>query len=150
MVSDEIKARFWAKVSKGNEMGACWLWTAARVQGYGRLKASGRQIDAHRLSYELHHGPIPPGRVVMHHCDVRACVRPDHLEIGTIADNNADRDRKGRTVAGRTTTLTEAQVDGIRRRWAEGGVTQAGLAAIYGVSRSAVAQIVQGKTWRGL
>jgi DNA-binding transcriptional regulator YiaG len=77
-------------------------------------------------------------------------VRPDHLEIGTVADNNADRDQKGRTVAGRTTKLTEMQVGEIRQRWVAGGVTQAGLASTFGVSRSAVAQIVRGETWRGL
>jgi hypothetical protein len=77
-------------------------------------------------------------------------VRPDHLEIGIVADNNADRDQKGRTVAGRTTNLTEMQVGEIRQRWAAGGVTQAGLASAFGVSRSADTQIVRGETWRGL
>jgi hypothetical protein len=92
-----IADRFWEKV----EIGAgdeCWPWTACLRMGYGALMiaATKRHKSAHRISYEMHHGPIPPGMCVMHSCDNRACVNPAHLSIGTRGDNNTDRHIKGR------------------------------------------------------
>jgi hypothetical protein len=77
----------------------CWLWTGARFKtGYGGLRAdNGRTVRAHRFSYELRRGPIPPGLDVMHACDVRLCVNPAHLSIGTRLDNMRDAVAKGRT-----------------------------------------------------
>lgn len=79
--------RFWAKVEKTD---ACWLWTASRnsVTGYGRFGPShGRMMDAHRYSYQLHHGPIPDGHDVHHTCHTRHCVNPAHLQAVTRAEN---------------------------------------------------------------
>ena len=88
-------AQFWAKVRKGD---GCWLWTGARINdGYGLLKRSGKTILAHRFSYELAHGPVPAGLVVMHKCDTPACVRPDHLKPGTNLENSRDMAAKGRS-----------------------------------------------------
>jgi hypothetical protein len=88
-----VEERFWAKVrtSKG-----CWEWTACTRNGYGRLGLNGGVADAHRLSWEMHYGQIPNGLCVLHHCDNRLCVRPDHLFLGTRGDNIADMDAKGR------------------------------------------------------
>jgi hypothetical protein len=83
---------FWSRVHKTD---GCWLWTLKpRSDAYGRLGK--RSVPAHRLSWEIHNGPIPPGICVLHHCDTRLYVRPDHLFLGTVADNNKDRDRKER------------------------------------------------------
>jgi hypothetical protein len=74
----------------------CWLWTGALTEyGYGRIGAG----YVHRLSYQSSKGTIPSGMCVCHTCDVRSCVNPEHLWLGTISDNTADRDKKGRHVA---------------------------------------------------
>lgn len=79
----------------------CWLWTANRQKnGYGLFSMNGTPRGAHRIAYELYVGPIPDGLYVCHACDVKRCVRPDHLWLGTQADNLADMVRKGRSATG--------------------------------------------------
>jgi len=89
-MSKSLEERFWAKVVKAD---GCWKWLGAKTQGYGNL-AKGRRgegiIRAPRLSYQIHFGEIPEGMVVRHKCDNPECTNPDHLEIGTHADNMAD------------------------------------------------------------
>lgn len=96
--------RFWSKVVKSD---GCWIWKASkRSKGYGAfVYQRGEDIiqgRAHRYSWELHYGDIPPGLCVLHHCDTPACVRPEHLWLGTKAENNADMVAKGRHVRGGT------------------------------------------------
>jgi hypothetical protein len=89
-----VADRFWSKVRKSD---GCWLWGASiKTTGYGQFFRGPRIEKAHRVSYELTHGPIPEGLYVLHRCDVRACVRPDHLFLGTISDNSRDMIYKGR------------------------------------------------------
>lgn len=80
----------------------CWLWELASDRyGYGKATALGRKsTTAHRISYEAFVGPIPEGMFVCHKCDVAACCNPEHLFLGTAADNNRDRSNKGRTAKG--------------------------------------------------
>lgn len=91
--------RVWARVSRGAP-DACWLWTGpVHLDGYGGLKVGGRRgstYRAHRLVYELVHGPIPDGLYVLHSCDTRLCCNPAHLRVGTAAENTADMARRGR------------------------------------------------------
>jgi HNH endonuclease len=82
-----VEARFWAKVNKDGP-GGCWIWTGTLVRGYGQTSIRGRErIYTHRLSWELHRGPIPDGLTIDHLCRVRACCNPDHLEPVTNAEN---------------------------------------------------------------
>jgi hypothetical protein len=85
---------FWSKV---NKTAGCWLWTRPGwIDGYAQFMTRRRRVYVHRFAYELTHGPIPPGLLVCHKCDVPLCVRPDHLFLGTPKDNILDAVRKGR------------------------------------------------------
>lgn len=145
--------RFWSKVDKSHPSG-CWLWTAAcQKSGYGAFGIRRRVVLAHRFSYELAHGPIPAGLFVCHACDTPACVNPDHLWLGTDAENAADMASKGRASRGEyvpTAKLTDATVLAIRARWAESSIPQKQLAQEYGVSHSVISEVLHGKAWRHL
>lgn len=93
--------RFWAKVDKNGpvmrpELGPCWVWTGRKKKGYGYLMVAWKDVRAHRFSYAVHLGPIPPGKLACHRCDNPPCVRPSHLFAGTISDNARDSFSKGR------------------------------------------------------
>ena len=142
--------RFWAKVAITD---GCWSWTGARWKsGYGRIWYEGKLLAAHRVSYFLANGDIPPGMYVLHHCDCPPCVRPDHLFTGSATDNIADMVSKGRNHhdAGERAhhrKLTALQVNNIRSRYATGLVTQASLAHEYGTTQANVSRIVLGRSW---
>ena len=97
---ERMKKRFFDKVVKAES--GCWLWTGGNTgNGYGGFHARGSTRRAHRISWELHRGPIPRGKQVLHTCDCRLCVNPAHLYIGTNLDNIRDKVERGRTTAGR-------------------------------------------------
>ncbi len=142
---------FWARVEKTE---TCWLWKGGRYRnGYGFLHIRGRSVQAHRYAVLLSGRTIPPGMIALHTCDVPACVNPDHLIVGTQADNNHDRDAKGRTVIARgeakpNIKLTRDQVYAIRERQAAGGVTCPRIAADYSVNPSVIYAVVERRTWK--
>ena len=90
-----VEERFWAKVDKD---GDCWTWMARRQPrgGYGQFQLDGRTRSAHRVAWTLTNGPIPDGLCVLHRCDNPPCVNPEHLWLGTKAENNQDMTEKGR------------------------------------------------------
>lgn len=85
---------FWSLVQKTE---GCWLWLGnLESGGYGRVWRNRRRVKAHRVAWELTNGPIPDGLFACHHCDNKKCVRPDHIFLGTPADNMQDWTRKGK------------------------------------------------------
>jgi hypothetical protein len=164
MITDLLTQRFWEQV-QACESG-CLEWTGTKnPQGYGRLHGHGRGFQAHRYSYELHFGDIPPGVVVCHRCDNPSCVNADHLFLGTQKDNVDDCREKGRFVDGRRNLqsgalmvgerhpcakLAEADVLEIRRLHAEGKLNQREAAARYGVAHSNIHAVVHRIHWKHL
>lgn len=167
MFSEEVLAKFWARVEKTE---SCWIWTGAKI-GIGRYGAFylwGRMNLAHRISWEIHYGPIAwngapeapgfaddwrwdadgipidgkthPGDHICHHCDNPPCVRPDHLFRGTNTDNILDKTMKGR--AGKK--LDAEKVRAIRNST----LRQHVLAKVYGVSEDHIGAIVRRIYWK--
>lgn len=143
--------------SKARREGDCIIWFGNKdSNGYGRIRWAGKRgYPAHRLAYELKHGPIPDGLVVRHKCDVCACINVDHLELGTQKDNVQDSVKRGRAIRAKGEThgrakLTQAQVDEIRARYIprKRGHGCRVLAREFGVSFSAIWDIVQGNHWK--
>lgn len=132
----------------------CWLWVGARftpAQDYGAIIVRGRRVRAHRYSFEAFKKPIPPGICVCHSCDNPPCVNPEHLFLGTVIENNADRDRKGRTNSARgserSTKIDEADVLEMRRR-RKSGHRVIDIASHFGISPPTVSLICSGLRWR--
>ncbi len=81
---------------KENQSTGCWEWIMSKYKnGYGQIKVFGKMVSAHRYSYEIHKGPIKSGFEVMHTCDVKSCINPDHLIVGTHGQNMADARERG-------------------------------------------------------
>lgn len=146
--SPETVQRFWSKVEKG-AVDQCWLWTASRFVsgGYGQFMFERYPHRAHRVSYELTHGPIQQGLVVMHVCDNPPCCNPSHLCVGTLSDNSRDAVRKNRMFRPMPTKIGDADALAIRASSERVGV----LARKYGVSQALISGIKAGylpKRWR--
>jgi DNA-binding XRE family transcriptional regulator len=149
-----LKVQFWRYVAIGGD-DECWPWAGSlRSNGYGQLRHLGRNLKAHRVSWEIHHGAIPPGLSVLHRCDNPPCVNPAHLFLGTNADNLQDAARKGRC-RGKVTRgadnpsakLFPELVAEIRASYASGNWTQRELAGLVGVHHSTIGDIIRGETW---
>ncbi len=170
----EVQERFWRKVDKNGptpdpaiygDIGACWVWTAGFFNdGYGAYKWNGQNRRTHRFSWMLHYGHVRDGLWVLHRCDNPACVRVDHLWLGTSEENTADRHAKGRSASGDkngsrtrpdrvrrgekngTAILTEAIVLEIRRMAAD-GILQTEISRALGVKPPTVSAVVNRRNW---
>lgn len=136
------------------ELGPCWVWTGSTDRnGYGQFSPDARHrkgrrwVYAHRYSWERATGAAPE-MLVLHKCDNPSCVRPDHLFLGTDADNVADRARKKRHRGEQRVNakLTDAQAAGIKDALAR-GESQRALARTHGVHPSTLQQLASGKCW---
>jgi hypothetical protein len=155
--------RFWSRVKKGDW---CWDWQGFKnPDGYGLFWFGDNNKAAHRVAWILTNGEIPGGLFVCHHCDNPGCVRPDHLFLGTAADNNADMAKKGRAKLAAlirnlrhpgyqckgedhpNSKLTSCDVIFIRKFY-RNGETLRSLSEKYGISRTTVHRVATGRIWR--
>jgi len=123
-------------------------WGFIDFYGYGRVSrrepGERHQMRAHRMIWRECFGEIPDGLQVLHRCDNRACVNPEHLFLGTNADNMADKAKKGRCGTNRLASSQVAEIKSKLRL----GETQTSLAREYGVARETVSNLATGRTWR--
>lgn len=142
-------ARFWSKVDKS---GPCWLWMGCLVKGYGQFRCQGHTLYAHRVAWELTHGPIPDGMFVLHNCPIAdnpSCVL--HLWLGTNIDNAQDAAKKGQLASGELNGhahLTPVIVGEIRAHYADGGMGYKRLAKQFGISQTQVRNIISRRQWK--
>ena len=137
--------RLEAKFVKSNDPKGCWIWFGAqRGVGYGAIKINGRVIDAHRAAYEIYKGPVPKGALILHTCDNRACVNPDHLVIGDHSQNQRDAMNRAGVKpwrATRTTPLTSQEIAQIHSDYA-GGVSERQLTRKYNVAATSLKRLL--------
>lgn len=158
-----IEAFRWFMPGNPPAEGIPWLWTGpVDGKGYGLVRHGGRNIFAHRISYELFVGPIPDGLIIRHKNDTPLDVNPHNLEVGTLVDNVRDRVERGRSARGALSPeafankprgaasgmskLTDQKVQEIRRMYAD-GFSQAHIGKQFGISQVNVSCIVRRKTW---
>jgi len=159
IITDDVERRFWKFVNKTSKED-CWKWLGSKGRrGYGKLNIDYKQILAHRISYKLHFGDIPKNMLVLHKCDVKVCINPNHLFLGTPLDNMRDKIQKGRaryvtdrdgfvTVYGEKNSnakLTNEQIREILTKYKTGKYLQKELAEEYKIGGSHISGIVRGK-----
>lgn len=140
--------------SEPDPNGGCLLWSRSLAKtGYGQVAFRGKVSLAHRVAFEVANGPIPDGLFVLHKCDVRACVNPSHLFLGTQAENMADMAAKGRSRnrdnrgdRHAMAKLNSAEVLVIAERL-KSGESSAALGREFGVGRTAIVKIKLGESW---
>lgn len=148
----DIRQTLEARIRRPDDDG-CWGWAGDKTKsGYGVISHEGKRGYAHRASWELEHGPIPAGMEICHHCDNPPCVRPDHLFIGTHADNMRDMWAKGRwhpPVArgedhpgARLTAVQVAEIRGLDR-----SIPCAVVGRMFGISSGYAGHLRRGKGW---
>lgn len=146
----DVKTRL-ARLSRPDPTG-CVLFTGyIHKTGYGNLRVDGKMCGAHRVAYEAFIGPIPSGSLVCHHCDVRACIRPEHLFLGSHADNVADMIAKKRKkpAKGERVGSAKLSVEQVREIKTDRRSIRR-IAESYSMGSSAIWQIKSGRNWKHL
>ena len=141
--------RFWSKVDKSDN---CWEWMASRNEhGYGKFAKSGSWVFAHRFAFELLVGPIPDGKCVCHKCDNPACVNPEHLFLGSHAENMRDMAQKGRAISrpGERNPRAILDEDAVRLiRQSE--LSSRELGSVFGVKPVTIYKARRGENWKSV
>lgn len=128
----------------------CWEWQGGLSHGYGRVGLNNKTISTHKAMFEMFKGPVPSGMFLCHHCDNPKCCNPDHLFLGTQADNMKDCAKKKRHVFGersKLAKLSNSDVAKIRQLVSE-GVSQKDVAKMFNVSVSNISKIMTGASRR--
>lgn len=153
---NSLAERLFKNLSEPTETG-CRLWLGEAKRGYGKIGTIESGVTktrlAHRVAWELVHGPIPKGMFVCHKCDTPACCNADHLFLGTQTDNVADKVAKGRQSRGEShglAQLTDETVKSILSRFRKQQATVNDLAAEYGLTRNYILKIIRGTRWKHL
>jgi hypothetical protein len=140
-------------ISKVEFVDGHWLWTGTHTKSksgeYGQFSLHDRKVLAHRLSYELFVGPVPPGCMVLHACNVSCCISPNHLRTVDHQQNMTDRRGSGRTARGEHQGRAKLDEATVRAVLAADG-TSTSIGRRFGLSRSHVANIRAGRIWRHL
>ena len=132
----------------------CWIWNKHLASnGYGRMRYNGKMQQAHRVMYEVKKGPIPKGMNVLHKCDVKDCINPDHLFLGTQKDNMKDMYDKGRANPPKGEShphakVTDERVRNMRALARSGELTVKEIAGIHGISACQTYKILAGEGWK--
>ena len=143
-----IESRFYQKVRK--EPSGCHEWTGHVMRnGYGQVSFHQKPEYSHRVAWELAFGPIPEGKYILHKCDNRKCVNPEHLFTGTFQDNMDDMVRKKRQASGNRSGRRKISSD-LARKIRDSVGTQAAIAANFGVSQCTVSMIRSGRIWKDI
>jgi len=159
--STALRFWFWKGARLVHDATSCWDWQRSRgSHGYGQFyEERGKPLLAHRYAWTITHGAIPHGKYVLHRCDNKKCVRPDHLFLGTQADNMADMNAKGRhgkvALRGEQNPRAKLNIEAIqhiRANFIAGTRQQPGNALLfatkYGVARALIYAIAARKIWR--
>ncbi len=124
----------------------CWLWTG---NAYGRGHIKRRSVSAHRLSWQIHRGEVPHGLLVLHKCDTRSCVNPDHLFLGTASDNARDSVNKGRWKKQNGELNDSSKLTELKVRIIRGSIDSLrALARRFGVSDTTIWKVRHRRTWQ--
>lgn len=149
MFSANVINRFWSKVDK---TGHCWEWTSSKHnKGYGQLSVNGSTKTAHRMSWMIHNNSdIPSDMCVCHSCDNPSCVNPDHLFLGSHADNVNDKVSKNRHAVGEKhgmSKLTDEDIRCIRIARSVDRLSCEKIALRYNVAYSVIERICRKQIW---
>lgn len=135
---------------EADPVSGCWLWTASTgSHGYGQIGNAAKMLLAHRVAWEFRVGPIPAGAFLCHRCDVRRCVNPAHLFVGSQTDNMRDAKAKGRTCRGQSRPLAKLNEEDVRliRRLRVDGLGMLTIARRFGVAKATVQDVIAGRSW---